>query len=75
MLYASSHRQDRTYHGVFYTNRGTLDEIERRQWIYNVHVCMCVCVRVCVRMCVSVYAIVCVVRNIGTVLLIKLFIH
>ena len=24
LLYAPSHRQDKTYHGLFYTSRGTL---------------------------------------------------
>ena len=33
LLYASSYRQDNTYHGLCYTNRGTLAEREIAQWV------------------------------------------
>ena len=40
LLYASSHRQDNTYHGLCYTSRGTLTGT-------CVHMGACVCVCVC----------------------------
>ena len=34
VLYASSHRQDNTYHGLCYTSRGALAEREIAQWVH-----------------------------------------
>ena len=35
LLYASSHRQDSTYHSLCYTSRGTLAEWEIAQWVHR----------------------------------------
>ena len=37
LLYAPSHRQDSTYHGLSYTSRGALAETEQEitQWVQN----------------------------------------
>ena len=45
VLYAPSHRQDSTYHGLCYTNRGALAGTRRT----------CARARVCVSVCLSVY--------------------
>ena len=34
LLYASSHRQDNTYHSLCYTSRGALAEREIAQWVH-----------------------------------------
>ena len=34
LLYAPSHRQDSTYHGLCYTSRGALAEREIAQWVH-----------------------------------------
>ena len=55
LLYASSHRQDNTYHGLCYTSRGALagklgrsldppplkSATEVYNWIFLVYVCVC----------------------------------
>ena len=35
LLYAPSHRQDNTYHGLCYTSCGTLVECEIAQWVHH----------------------------------------
>ena len=35
LLYASSHRQDDTYHGLCYTSRGTLAGTKNRLWVWS----------------------------------------
>ena len=44
LLYAPSHRQDNTYHGLCYTSRGALAGTRNS-------VCVCVCVCVCLSAC------------------------
>ena len=64
LLYAPSHRQDNTYHGLCYTSRGTLAgtrSMEEMQIFVktvslslSLSLSLCVCVRVCLCLCVCV---------------------
>ena len=49
-LYAPSHRQDNTYHGLCYTSRGALAGRE----IVNMYICMYVYMYVCIHVCMFV---------------------
>ena len=52
LLYAPSHRQDNTYHGLCYTSRGALAETRN---INSMYVCMCIYIYMCVCVCMCMY--------------------
>ena len=56
LIYASSHRQDNTYHGLCYTSRGALAGMR------NIYVCMYIYIYVCVYvyMYVCIYMYMCI---------------
>ena len=47
ILYASSHCQDNTYHGLCYTSRGALAGTRNSSHVNTFPICVCVCVCVC----------------------------
>ena len=67
LLYAPSHRQDNSYHGICYTSRGALAEtrnsiMSERSYHGStvcMYICIFVCMYVCMHVCVSVHACVC----------------
>ena len=57
LLYAPSHIQDNTYHGLCYTSRGALAGT-RRSYVHTyVYVCVCVCMCVYVLMYDYIYVL------------------